>query len=132
LFSHVTGIDLGRGVVTTWMNAGPTRLAEATAWRVFEQHREAGQASAQTLARDVHLADGRQPRLVAADATLLARPGGEEALDRAIKICDEALGTWDGSTAYGSPALRAERGRRRPEPPRLTMPEYFLTSLSYE
>ena len=115
------------------MNAGRTRLAEATAWRVFEQHREAGQeASAQTLARYVHLADGRQPRLVATDATFVARPGGEESLERAIKICDEALRTWDGSTAYGSPALRAERGRRKAEAPRLTMPEYFLTSLSYE
>lgn len=41
--------------------------------------------------REARLADGREPRLVAAYATLLARLGGDEALGRAIKICDEAL-----------------------------------------
>ena len=111
-FLHVTGTHLGRGVFTTWLDAGRTRLAEATAWLVYEEHRAAGQeAAAQTFARYVHLAGGRQPRLVAAYATLLAAPGSEEALERAIKTCDEALAGWGGNTSDGWPELRAKRGQ---------------------
>lgn len=111
-FLHVTGTDLGRGVFTTWLSAGRARLAEATAWLVYEEHRAAGQeASAQTFARYVHLAGGRQPRLVAAYATLLAAPGSDAALERAITTCDEALADWAGNTADGWPELRAKRGQ---------------------
>lgn len=111
-FLHVTGEDLSRGVFTTWAAAGRLRLAEAAAWLVFGEHRATGQeASAQTFARYVHLADGRQPRLVAAYATLLAGPGSEDALERAIKTCDEALAGWAGNTADGWAELRAKRGQ---------------------
>ncbi len=111
-FLHVTGEDLGRGVFTTWAAAGRVRLAEAVAWRVFEEHRAAGQqASAQTFARYVHVAGGRQPRLVAAYATLLAGPGSEHALDRALATCDEALAGWSGNTSDGWAELRAKRGQ---------------------
>lgn len=111
-FLHVTGANQGRGVFTTWLNADRTRLAEATAWRVFEEHRAAGQeATAQTFARYAHLAGGRQPRLVAAYATLLASPGSEAALERAIKTCDEGLTHAHGDTSDGWPELRAKRGQ---------------------
>ncbi|MGQ2913092.1 hypothetical protein [Aeromicrobium sp.] len=111
-FLRIIGEDIGRGVFTTWAREGRMRLAEATAWRVYEEYRDAGQdTSAQNLARYVHVADGRQPRLVAAYATILARTGGEETLERAIKVCDEALGRWAQNTADGWPELRAKRGQ---------------------
>ena len=81
------------------------RLAEAVAWRVFEEHRATGQeGSAQTFARYVHLARGREPGLVAAYATLLAAPGSEDALERAIKTGDEALAGWAGTPRTGGPS----------------------------
>ncbi|GAB3989473.1 exonuclease domain-containing protein [Nocardioides marmoraquaticus] len=111
-FLRLNGENLGAGVFTTWAADGRMRLAEATAWLVYQEHRAAGQdGSAQMFARYAHLAGGRQPRLVAAYATLLAAPGGEDALVRAITVCDEATSLRSGNTADGWAELRAKRGQ---------------------
>jgi hypothetical protein len=111
-FLHLSGVDLGRGVLTTWLRARRRLLAEATAWVVYQEHRAAGQlTSAEMFARYAHIAGTREPRLVAAYASLLAAPGSVDALERAISTCDEAFLSRSGSTAEGWTQLAAKRGQ---------------------
>lgn len=99
--------------------ADTSRQALRSAERIANRHEELVRSGltvreadavveAEEAARD---RGGRQPRLVAAYATILARTGGEETLERAIKVCDEALGRWAQNTADGWPELRAKRGQ---------------------
>jgi hypothetical protein len=53
----------------------------------------------------------RDPRLVAANANLLAAPGDEAALRRPADACDEALLSRDGSTFDGWTELGAKRAQ---------------------
>ncbi|WP_198588210.1 3'-5' exonuclease [Geodermatophilus chilensis] len=111
-FLHTTGKDTGRGVLSTWLKDGRRLLAEATAWVVHARHRAAGQdVSAQSFARLAWKAGCREPRLAAAYANLLATPGDEAALRRAVEICDEALLSRGGSTFDGWTELGAKRAQ---------------------
>jgi DNA polymerase III epsilon subunit-like protein len=111
-FLRLSGVDLGRGVLTTWLGARRRLLAEAAAWLVYQEHRATGQlASAEMFARYAHVAGAREPRLVAAYANLLAAPGSVDALERAISTCDEAYLSRSGSTAEGWTQLAAKRGQ---------------------
>lgn len=111
-FLHVSGADLGRGVLTTWLSANRRLLAGAVAWRVYQEHREAGQvAAAELFARYAYVASAVEPRLAAAYANLLAAPGSIEALERGINLCGEALLYRNGSTHDGWTQLAAKRGQ---------------------
>jgi hypothetical protein len=111
-FLRLSGVDLGRGLLTTWLGARRRLLAEATAWLVYQEHRAAGQrASAEMFARYAHVAGAREPQLVAAYANLLAAPGDEAALRRAADACEEALQSRDGSTFDGWTELGAKRAQ---------------------
>lgn len=109
-FLHLTGADTGRGVLTTWLGKDRRLLAEAAGWLVHQQHRAGGQeVAAQTFARLAYLAGSREPRLMAAYANLLAAPGSETDLRRAVDACDEALLSRGGSTFDGWAELGAKR-----------------------
>lgn len=111
-FLHVTGVNSGRGVLTTWLAAKRRLLAEATAWLVYREHRDAGQAAtADMFARHAHRTGARDPRLVAAYANLLAAPGDQAALQRAIDVCDDAFLSRQGSTDDAWTELAAKRGQ---------------------
>jgi DNA polymerase III epsilon subunit-like protein len=111
-FLHLTGADTGRGVLTTWLGKDRRLLTEAAAWLVHQQHRAAGQdVAAQSFARLAYVAGAREPRLMAAYANLLAAPGSEADLHRAVDACDEALLSRGGSTFEGWTELGAKRGQ---------------------
>ena len=79
---------------------------------MHQQHRGAGQdVAAQSFARLAYLAGAREPRLMAAYASLLAAPGSEADLRRAVDACDEALLSRGGSTFEGWTELGAKRGQ---------------------
>lgn len=111
-FLHLDGKGTGRGVFTTWRKDGRPLLADATAWIVHERHRTGGQAvAAQSFAQLAWKASLREPRLVAAYATLFAAPGDEAALRRAADACAEAFLSRDGSTFDGWTELGVEQAQ---------------------
>lgn len=111
-FLHTQGADVGKGVFTTWLKVGRPLLAEATARIVYDEHRATGhEETAAMFARYAWLAGGRDPRLAAAYATLLATPGDLVALQRAIDTCSEASGSRSGSTDDAWAELGAKRAQ---------------------
>lgn len=111
-FLNVSGVDVGRGVLTSWLKAGRRPLADAVAWLVYQEHRQAGQTShATALARYAHRAGATEPRLVAAHATLVATPGDADALRRGVALCEEAFLSRQGSTDDAWTELAAKRGQ---------------------
>ncbi len=82
------------------------------AWLVYREHRDAGHdVTAEMFARHAHRAGTREPCLVAAYANLLAAPSDVAALDRAIKVRDEAFLSRQGSTDDAWTELAAKRGQ---------------------
>lgn len=111
-FLHLSGADTGRGVLATWLGKDRRLLAEASGWLVHQQHRAGGnEVAAQTFARLAYVAGSREPRLMAAYANLLAAPGGETDLRRAVDACEEALLSRGGSTFEGWAELGAKRAQ---------------------
>jgi len=111
-FLHLSGAEAGRGVLTTWLGKDRRLLTEAAGWLVHQQHRAAGhEVAAQAFARLASLAGAREPRLMAAYANLLAAPGAEADLRRAVEACEEALLSRGGSTFEGWAELGAKRAQ---------------------
>ena len=111
-FLHLTGEDTGSGVLTTWLSKDRRRLSEAAAWLVHQEHRRAGQqVAAQSFARLAYAAGAREPQLAAAWASLVAAPGGEAQLRRAVGICEEAFLSRGTSTFEGWAALGAKHAQ---------------------
>jgi hypothetical protein len=68
-------------------------------------------ATAEMFARYAWEAKASEPRLAAAYASLLARPGSEDALQRGIDLCDEAFLSRQSSTDDAWTELAAKRAQ---------------------
>ena len=95
-FLHLSGADTGRSALTTWLSKD-RKLLGGAAGQVFPAH---------SFACLVYKAGARVPGLMVAYVSLLATPGDEPDLRRAVNACEEALlsrgGTLEGWTALGA------------------------------
>lgn len=118
-FFEMTGKEAGTGAYTSWRRRGiDPRVCDAALWLCVEHWREVEmyKRAEQVIELGWH-AGSRHPDLADAYAGQLAAAGRIANLDRALQVCDEALGTADGSTHPGWGRLRSRRnqlaGRRQ-------------------
>ena len=115
----MTGKEAGTGAYTSWLGRGvDQRVCDAALWRCVEHWRAVEMVKRAEQVIELGWAAGcRHPDLADAYAGQLAASGRLASYERAIDVCDEALGVADGSTHPGWARLRSRRnqlaGRRQ-------------------
>jgi DNA polymerase III epsilon subunit-like protein len=118
-FFEMTGKEAGTGAYTSWLGRGvDQRVCDAALWRCVEHWRAVEMFKRAEQVIELGWAAGcRHPDLADAYAGQLAASGRLASYERAIDVCDEALGVADGSTHPGWARLRSRRnqlaGRRQ-------------------
>ena len=118
-FFEMTGKERGTGAYTSWLKRGiDQRVCDAALWLCVEHWRdvEMSKRAEQVIELGWH-AGSRHPDLADAYAGQIAAAGRLTNLDRALRVCDDALDTTEGSTHPGWGRLRSRRnqlaGRRQ-------------------